>query len=161
MILWANLALEQAGSNSQFPSVPCLAHVKLLAPDPCQLGRKSHCTSLVPAFRCCRLIHPHTIMLTHSWFAQTRAGMAWGKTLLVSSSWLIPSGCEVNRTDTQTSYTELQLCFTSAGTEVLFHPCNCAHSSHPFTLLGDLVSNITYFRFPVMRDSFSFSVLAP
>lgn len=81
------------------------------APGPrsCQLGRKSHCTSLMPAFRCCRLTHPHTIMLTHSRFAQTRAGMAWRKTLLVSSSWLIPCGCEVNRSDTQTSCTELLL----------------------------------------------------
>lgn len=71
----------------------------LLAADTCQLRRKLQCTSLMPAFRCCRLTHARTIKLTRSWFAQTRAGMAWGKTLLVSSTWLIPSGCAVNRTD--------------------------------------------------------------
>lgn len=65
-ILCAHPALDQAGSISQFPSVPHLAHIELLAPDLCQLGRKPHCTSLVPAFRCCRLTHPHTIMLTCS-----------------------------------------------------------------------------------------------
>lgn len=161
-MLCAHPALDQAGSISQFPSVPHLAHIELLAPDLCQLGRKPHCTSLVPAFRCCRLTHPHTIMLTCSWFAQTRAGIAWRKTLLVSSSWLIASGYEVKKTDTQTSYSELQLCFTSAGTEVPSHPCNCAHSSHSFTLMGNLVSYITHFsRFPVIQDSFFFHVLAP
>lgn len=101
----------------------------LLAADICQLCRRLQYTSLMPAFRCCRLTHPRTIKLTRSWFAQTRAGMAWGKTLLVSSSWLIPSGYAVNRTDTQTSYTELKLCFTSTGTKVVSHPCNYVHST--------------------------------
>lgn len=126
----------------------------LLAADICQLYRKLQYTSLVPAFRCCRLTHPCTIKLTHSWFAQTRAGMAWGKTLLVSSSWLIPSGYAVNRTDIQTSYTELKLCFTSTGTKAVSHPCNYVHYSDPFIFLEDLVSYVTYFSsYPVVGDS--------
>lgn len=128
--------------------MPCL-----LAAETCQLGGKLQCTSLMPAFRCCRLTHPRTIKLTRSWLAQTRAGMAWGKALLVSSSWLIPCGYAVNRTDIQTSYTELKLCFTSAGVKVVSHPCNYTQHSDPFIFLEDLVSYVTYVSsYPVVGD---------